>query len=132
MTRQRRERASMNVPRRAEALLVTASLILTVITQGAGQPAGPKPLDRTQAVWPKLELVQKFDKDGDGRLNSAERHAAMEYLEANPGLRRKGRGPKGGPKPPPPPGPKLTPADVKSYPAAVSLFDPNTLRTLFL
>jgi hypothetical protein len=128
----RKERASMKVMKLAAALFFTSSLVLAGVTQIAGQPRGQRPWDRKQAVWPKLELVKEFDKDGDGRLNSAERHAAMEYLDANPGLRRKGRGPLGGPKPPPPPGPKLTPADVKSYPASVSLFDPNTLRTLFL
>src|SRR5262249_18997164 len=84
------------------------------------------------AVIPKLELVQKFDKDGDGRLNSAERHAAMEYLEANPGLRKKGRGPTGGPKKPPPPGPNPTQADGKSFSAKVSLFADGPLRTIFL
>ncbi len=122
----------MKVVKLAVALFVLSSLVLVGIAQVAGQLDAPNSLAGQRAVLPKLELVKKFDKDGDGRLNSAERHAAMEYLAANPGLRRKGRGPKGGPKPPPPPGPKLTPADVKSYPASVSLFDADTLRTLFL
>lgn len=76
-----------------------------------------------RAVLPKLKLVKKFDKDGDGRLNSAERQKAMAYLEANPRTRRKGRGPRGGVKKPPPSGPELGPEDVKKYAASVSLFD---------
>lgn len=104
--------------------LAAAPFLVSLLALGGSTPE--------RAVLPKLELVKKFDKDRDGRLNSTERHAAMKYLEDNPGLRRKGWRPRGGPKPPPPPGPKLSPADVKSYPASVSLFNADTLRTLFL
>lgn len=122
----------MKVRNVTAALFAVSSFALAAVTPVADQTGGQTPMDGKRAVLPKLELVKKFDKDGDARLNSAERHAAMQYVEDNPGLRRKGRGPRGGPKPPPPPGPKLAPGDVKSYPASVSLFDADTLRTLFL
>src|SRR4051812_20233597 len=120
----------INTQRRVGKLFAFAAVLICALLaagQGGGQPPAGK-----GAALPKLELVKKFDKDGDGRLNSSERHAALDYLLANPQLVKKGRGPMGGPKKPPPPGPKLKPVDVKSYPAAVSLFDPETVRTLFL
>ncbi len=95
-------------------------------------PAGDQPPGGKGGYMPKLEVVKKFDKDGDGRLDSNERHAAMAYLEANPQLRKKGRAPVGGPQGPPPPGPRLAPGGVKTYPASVPLFDAGTLRTLFV
>ena len=91
-------------------------------------------------VREKEQLVKKFDKDGDGRLNAEERKAAREFLsqESNQGGRRRGprggfRGPGGGREADEPtsPGPKLVPADVKSYPDA-PLYDPSIVRTLFL
>ena len=122
----------MKFGKRTAALFFASSLILVNFTQIASQTAGPTSLVGQRAVLPKLELVKKFDKDGNGWLNAAERHAAMQYLESNPELRRKQRGPRGGPRKPPPPGPRLTPTDAKTYPASVSLFDADTLRTLFL
>ncbi len=86
------------------------------------------------------KLVEKFDKDGDKRLNSAERKAARESMAAQGGRGRGGRGfggrgggfgGRGGSQEPASPGLKLTPADVKSFPDA-PLYDPLTLRTLFL
>jgi spore coat protein CotH len=95
----------------------------------------------------KTELVKKFDKDGDGRLNAEERKAARASLASSsgqggfggPGGRRgggRGFGPggfggMGGSSEPAKPGAKLSPADVKSGGTA-PLFDPNTLRTFFL
>jgi len=111
-------------------MVITAWAATGVIAAQLSVDAKAQPPAGKGAVLPKLELVKKFDKDGDGRLNSAERHAALDYLIANPQLIKKGRA--GTPKKPPPPGPKLKPADVKTYPASVSLFDPETVRTLFL
>ena len=122
----------MSVAKQTATVFATTSLILAVAAYVSGQAGGPGRLTGGGAVLQKLELVTKFDKDGDGRLNSSERHAALKFLEAHPEIRKKGRGPVGGPKKPPPPGIKLTPADVKTYPASVSLFDPDALRTLFL
>ena len=80
-------------------------------------------------------MINKFDKNGDGRLNDAERKAAREFLakEKASGRGQRRPGPRGGNdnQPAPVPGPKLTPADVKSFPNA-PLYDPLTLRTVFL
>ena len=93
-----------------------------------GGPGGPGGFGQRTAV------LEKFDKDGDGYLNAAERKAAREYLATLP---RRGRGP-GGPGGfgagngiPGKPGPKMKPADVKVF-GAEALYDPHVVRTLFL
>jgi len=84
------------------------------------------------------KLVKSFDKDGDGRLNAAERLAARDSLKKDrPAGRRPGPG--FGPPPglggeseePAQPGPRLAPADVTAYPGK-PLYEPTILRTLFL
>ena len=40
----------------------------------------------------ETKLVKQFDNDGDGRLNTAERKAAREFLQKE---RAEGRGPRG-------------------------------------
>lgn len=93
----------------------------------------------------EILLVEKFDKDGDKRLNIEERKAAREHLQkerAEGGGGRRGRGGPRGPggpgfpgrgenQEPAKPGRKLSPTDVKSFPEA-PLYDLDTLRTLFL
>lgn len=87
----------------------------------------------------ETKLVAQFDKDGDRRLNVAERQAARAWLKTEGGARRFGGpgGPRGrfggagGTQDPPQPGRPLTPADVKSYPDA-PVYDPFTIRTFFL
>jgi spore coat protein CotH len=90
----------------------------------------------------ETKLVKQFDKDGDGRLNAAERKAAREFLEKEraEGRGRRGFGGPGGGRggfgrgenaEPPKPGRKLSPADVKSFLDA-PLYDPQTVRTFFL
>ena len=82
------------------------------------------------------KLVKQFDKDGDKRLNFAERKAAREFLAQE---RAAGRGPRRpfGPRrrdeepQPAQTGKKLAPADVKTFPDA-GLYDPQIVRTLFL
>lgn len=121
--------------------------------RGPGGPGGfgPGPMQQ------QIKLVEKFDKDGDTRLNLEERKAAREYLAKERAEGRMGRGPGGRPggpggpggfrgpggpggpggfsrrenQQPPEPGEKLTPADVKSHPAS-PLYDLQTLRTFFL
>lgn len=88
---------------------------------------------------PETKLVSRFDKDGDKRLNNAERKAARESLSkqgnnrrfGGPGGRRGGFGPPGESQEPAQPGPKVSPAEVKSYPDA-PLYASNVLRTFFL
>lgn len=90
-------------------------------------------------------VVERFDKDGDHRLDKTERQAARTVLKAEggPGGGRRGGpggggfgfGPPGGPqrenREPPEPGKRVSAADVRSYPDA-KLYDPTVLRTLFL
>src|SRR6187402_1254166 len=72
--------------------------------------AGPAPVRAQGPGGPPMggerKLVEQFDKDGDKRLNTAERNAAREFLAANPGGgpggpggpgARGGRGGPGGP-----------------------------------
>lgn len=83
----------------------------------------------------RRNLVAKFDKDGDKRLNRAERDAAREAMKKEGGNRGpfgKMGGPFGkGRQDPPQPGPHVEPADVKNYPEA-DLYDPQVLRTIFI
>lgn len=86
---------------------------------------------------PELALVERFDVDGDGRLDATERALARKAAREERPAR--GPGPGGGPgrggfggdRPPAAPGRKMTPADVPSYPDA-DFYDLTLLRTLFL
>lgn len=96
---------------------------------GMGGPGGMGGGDR--------KLVKEFDKDGDKRLDRAERDAAREKLKeerANGGGRRRmgpppGMGGMGGAEEEAKPGIKIAPSDVT--PATGAFYDPGTLRTLF-
>jgi hypothetical protein len=98
-----------------------------------GGPGGPGGFG---APGPQVELVSKFDKDGNKRLDAAERTAAREYLAEEKAAGRGRRGPGGGGRrgnqneEPPSPGPKVSSADVKSFPDA-PLYDLDVVRTLF-
>ncbi len=87
-------------------------------------PGGPGGANR--------ELVKKFDKDGDGRLNDAERAEARKEAAAGGGGRMGGpRGMGRGNQEPPQAGKSIKPSEVKSYPDK-DLYDVSVLRTLFL
>ena len=99
------------------------------------QPAPPaQPAGRggppVQGAEADIPLVAQFDRNADKQLDYAERTAAREYLAAHPELRKPARG--GRINRTGSPGAKLTPADVTTYPAAVPLYAPDALRTLFL
>lgn len=87
----------------------------------------------------ETKLVQQFDKDGDKRLNKEERKEARAFIAGQRGNRGPGgpggrRGGFGGPRDgqePPKPGPRVSTADVVSYPNA-PLYASNVLRTVFL
>jgi len=85
-------------------------------------------------MQPERKILKQFDKNGNKRLDAEERKAARDWLASQPaggfGFGRRG-GPFGANAEPPAAGKKLTPADVKSYPGA-PLYDPGTLRTVFL
>ncbi|MCA9148888.1 MAG: CotH kinase family protein [Planctomycetales bacterium] len=91
---------------------------------GGGRGFGPGGGER--------KLVAQFDIDKDGRLNAAERLAARQANGGREGGRR-GRGGFGGrmSNSAPQPGAALQPADVTQFPDR-PLYDPDTLRTLFL
>ncbi|MGB7220288.1 MAG: CotH kinase family protein [Vicinamibacterales bacterium] len=78
-------------------------------------------------------IVAQFDADKDGRLNAAERQAALEFLAqaGNGGRGGFGGGRGGGARPPSGPGARLTPADVKNFGDA-PLYDAGALRTFFI
>jgi hypothetical protein len=82
-------------------------------------------------VQPDLPLVGQFDKDGDKRLNAAERKAARIYINANGGMLPGRRGLDRERRAAVEPGRPMTPAQVRAYPNA-PLYDPGTLRTIFL
>lgn len=98
----------------------------------AGGPGGFGPPGSEE-----IALVAEFDRDGDKRLDAAERAAARESLASRPEQRgRRGFG--GGPgfgrrenREPPTAGPRLSPADVEPSSNA-DLYDLHVLRTLFL
>jgi hypothetical protein len=99
---------------------------------GFGGPGGPGGFGGPGAA---VELVPKFDQNGDKRLDAAERKKARAFLAEEKASGRGQRGPRmrgGGNQTPPEPGPKLSPSEVKNFSAATSLYDPLTLRTLFL
>lgn len=84
---------------------------------------------------PDRKLVKDFDKNGDNRLDKAERAAARESLRnEGDGGRFRGRGgfgSRGFNAALPEPGMRLTPGDVRSFPGA-PVYDLRTLRTVFL
>ncbi len=104
---------------------------------GGGRGFGGRGPGGMGGVQEETKLVKQFDKDGDGYLNAAERKAALEFQAKNGGGGRGGRrggpgfGGRGGNQTAPTPGPKLSPADVKSF-SGTGLYDPLTLRTIFL
>ncbi len=115
------------------------------VTQGmtAQPPQGPPPGGpggfggRGFPGGQERKVVAQFDKNGDKRLDAAERKAARAWLstEGAGGFRGFG-GRRGGPGRGRgvsigTPGPRLTPADVKSFPSA-PLYSLETVRTIFL
>src|SRR5687767_9944004 len=91
------------------------------------------------------KLVATYDRNADGVLDTAERAAARAAITTTgapgggPGGFGGGRGGGGGfgggrgaARVPGTPGVALAPAQVKSYPESVGLYDPTALRTIFL
>jgi hypothetical protein len=103
-----------------------------------GPPPGPGGFGGRGGPAEERKVLARFDKDKNGRLDTAERAAARESLATEGGGPRgfggrRGGGPGFGPGAAPgSPGVKLTPAAVKSYPASANLYDMSVLRTVFL
>ena len=105
----------------------TVAVLVMGSVAALATPQGPIP----QGAEPDVALRQQFDKDKNGRLDHSERIPARAYIQAHPELRRparKGRGPKVTGSP----GPRVTPSDVKTWPATTDLFAEDCLRTMFL
>ena len=100
---------------------------------GGFGPGGPAGMGANRA------LVEKFDKDGDGRLNTEERAAARAESGGGGGGFGGGRGPggpggrggPGGPREPSKPGQKISVDQAPKFPDA-DLYDTSILRTLFI
>lgn len=102
------------------------SLMLVSLFQTSGSAQfvfGPGP------DQPELELVARFDKDSDGRLNREERNAARASIAAR--LTRPSFPPFGTSGRSGAPGRRLAPADVRTFPTT-PFYDLQTLRTIFL
>src|ERR1051325_304228 len=118
-------------------ILLTNVLVLMMCTSARGQNADPPPPPTPDAqrgpggpggpgggggfggpggpMGQHVELLKKFGKDGDKKLNAEERKAAREFLAKDGGNRRRGFGGFGRQNQEPgKPGEKLTPADVKT------------------
>jgi hypothetical protein len=104
--------------------------------QGPGGQGGPPGRGGFGMQQPDREVLAQFDADKNKRLDAAERKAAREWLATQPsggGFGRRGGGGRGGRGiAAGSPGPRLSPADVKPVAAEVDLYDPRTLRTLFI
>ena len=117
--------------------IVCVGAFVAPIAQQAGPPQQAPPVagraggTPVQGAEEDLRLVAQFDRNGDRRLNLEERTTAREYLAAHPELRKP---PRVGPRAmrPGTPGARVTPKDVRAYPASVSLYDPDAFRTLFI
>jgi hypothetical protein len=108
-------------------LMLAAVPVMAARSQATSGGRGGPPV---QGAEEDIPLVARFDLNADKMLDHAERAAAREYLAAHPELRRPVRG--GRLTRTGTPGPKLSDADVKTYPASVSLYDPDALRTIFI
>lgn len=88
----------------------------------------------------EIKVVEQFDTDDNGWLDSAERSKAREYVKEQRSSRRGGFGRRGGGPPfgrgtdaqqPVQSGERISKSDVRAYPDRAA-FDPATLRTWFL
>ena len=123
--------------------LVALSAVAVVLAVSSGMPSPGVATARLAAAQfpgggfgrgaqPPQALVERFDKDADKRLNTAERQAAKQFVESQgrggPG-RGRGFGQTGGPVQA---GPSVAKSSVKPVPASVPFYDLGTLRTMFI
>ncbi|MGL4422744.1 MAG: CotH kinase family protein, partial [Gemmataceae bacterium] len=116
------------------ALACAATALFAMQPPGGGfpgGPGGPMPQER--------KLITKYDNDGNGRLDTAERKTARMDLAKEPARGRGPGGKMGRPGGPgeatqiiPKPGLTIQPAEVPATPASEGLYEPKVLRTLFL
>ncbi len=112
---------------------LAAGLLAVIPPSVAGQvrPAGRAP------IGAKRQIVALHDRDGDGRLDNEERRSARGALRKEREARSRRRWPwplgrgREESRRTPRAGPRVAPADVKSWPDA-ALYDPSVLRVIFL
>ncbi|MEO8070246.1 MAG: CotH kinase family protein [Acidobacteriota bacterium] len=114
--------------------VVAAGIFIAGLAQMSPTDAAPQG-PGAGGVQTSTKLLAQFDKDGDKRLNAAERRAALAFMATQGGGR--GRGGFGGGRGAPAAaaaesGPKVARSAVKSFPSSISFYDLGTLRTLFL
>jgi hypothetical protein len=100
---------------------------MTLRTIGLAVCCGALCLAQRSGVGQRIQLVPQFDTDRDGRLNTAERKSAREYVG---GLRRGGRVFGGSPGVSGLPGIRLEPDRVRLY-GDEPFYDMAVVRTLF-
>jgi hypothetical protein len=115
----------------AATTLVIEALATTILVIALGTTGGAQfgPAQSGGGNGPESQVVAKYDKDGDGRLNRGERAIVRASLGSIASARPARRG-RGGAAPTP--GAKLTPADVRPPYPGTNLYDLGTLRTIFL
>jgi len=79
----------------------------------------------------RVELVARFDRDGDGVLNAEERQAARGAIGTQGAGARGPMGGRGGAFAPASEGPTVSQDQVSRFPG-LPLYDPTVVRTLFL
>lgn len=117
-------------PRPLGFLLVSALAGLAITASVTTRAQGPGRGGFGPMGGPDQELLSKFDRDGNKRLDARERDAAREFL----GTQDAGRGGFGRGQMPAQaqPGPKVAKASVTPVPATVPLYHLDTVRTYFL
>jgi hypothetical protein len=131
----------MNSPRLVAVSLLLCSAFAGALVAQSGPPtapplqapARPAPPAWAASIGAEEKATARFDRDGNGWLNAAERKVARETLTREAAARP----PLGLPVPPTAgieptkPGPRMSPADARSFRGAPA-FDPAVVRTFFL
>src|SRR6187402_748768 len=114
-------RLTLRAPRARSRCAFCIALVLLIGSNGHAQFGG--------GANSELQLVARYDKDKNGRLNREERTAARAAVGGQQQFFRRGGFGNGAVSVTP--GRKMTPADVRPYPTT-SDYDLGTLRTIFL
>lgn len=109
--------------------VATAAGLAAAQFPNPGGPGAPGPGGMFGARQ-DLAVVEQFDKDGNKRLDAAERRAAREFVEAQ-GAGGRRFGGRGGSMATGSPGPRVSPSDVPSVASNVPFYDPSVIRTIF-
>jgi hypothetical protein len=107
----------------------TWSLFVAVVAATILSPSSVRAQFGGMFEGPEQQVLSRFDRDGDKKLNATERRAALGAL-GNGGGGGFGFFGGGGPVNTGR-GPNVAPASVKNVPETVPLFDINTVRTFF-